>query len=294
MRHAHRPLRRHREARRRVLLELRGDVRRRRLLATLLLRDLVDHEFRLLQVLDDAVRVFLRLEGRPRADLLEPLAVPADERRGEARSIGRLERCLDEPVVDRNERLDLLLAIDDQPKRRGLHATRREPEGELAPEKAGEWIAPDAVEDAAGALRLVEVLVERAGMLEPLVDALLRDLVEEDPLDLDLLVRLLHLLHEVVGDGLTLAVGVGGEEDLLDLLGLLADVLDDLALALLFEDFVGLLEPVFDVDAAPLRQILDVPLGGNDVVVLAQVLLDGLGLGRGFDDEQRLRHLLPY
>ncbi len=98
------------------------------------------------------------------------------------------------------------------------------PKASLRHKQARQRIAPDAVEHAAGALRLVEMLVEAAGMLEAFVDALLGDLVEEDALDLHLLVRLLHLLHEVVGDGLALAVGVGGEQDLLDLLGLLADV----------------------------------------------------------------------
>ncbi len=72
-------------------------------------------------------------------------------------------------------------------------------------------------------------------MVEALVDALLRDLVEEDAPDLGLLVGVLDDLGQVVGDGLALAIGVGREQDALDLLRARPDVLDDLVLALLGE-----------------------------------------------------------
>jgi hypothetical protein len=38
-----------------------------------------------------------------------------------------LEQRLDRPVLDRLEGADLPLALDDEPQRDGLHATRRDP-----------------------------------------------------------------------------------------------------------------------------------------------------------------------
>ena len=50
---------------------------------------------------------------------------------------------------------------------------------------------------------------------------------------------------------------------------------------------VGRHPAVLDVDAeAALGQIADVPLAGDDLVIGAQVLVDRLGLGRRFDDDQ--------
>ena len=42
-----------------------------------------------------------------------------------------------------------------------------------------------------------------------------------------------------------------------------------------------------------LRQVADVPHRGLDLEVLPQELVDRLRLGRRFDDDQLLRHVLP-
>ena len=84
------------------------------------------------------------------------------------------------------ERFDFALAIDDQPQRDGLHAAGREAERELRPHEGRDVVADDAIEDAAGALRVVEVGVELARVGDAVIDALLRDLVELDAGDLAL------------------------------------------------------------------------------------------------------------
>ena len=127
-------------------------------------------------------------------------------------------------------------------------------------------------------------------MLEALFHAALRDLLEEDALDLGVLVGLRRDLHQVIRDGLALAIGVGGEQDLVGLLGSGADRFDDLRLALLFQQLVGFLEAIVDVDPAALREVFDVPLGRKDLVAGADVLLDRLRLCRGLHDEEGLGH----
>src|SRR5690606_41611118 len=45
------------------------------------------------------------------------------------------------------------------------------------------------------------------------------------------------------------------------------------------------------------RQVADVTVGGEDAIIAAQIFLDGLGLGRGFDDDklhERSLHAYAY
>ena len=204
-----------------------------------------------------------------------------------------LEPRFDEPVVDRNERITLVLAVDDDPKRRRLNTPGRKPKRKLLPKEARERIAANPIEHAPGALRLVEVRIELPRLVEPLLNAALGDLFKQDALDLGFLVRLLRHLHQVIGNRLALTVGVGCEQDLVGLLGRSPDGFDDLRLALLLEQLVGFLEALLDVDAALLREVLDVAFGRKNLVAVADVLLDGLRLGRGLHDEEDFGHRSP-
>ena len=98
---------------------------------------------------------------------LELLAVLLREARDERRSSPAAVRLRRElraavPVLLGDERLDLALAVDDEPERDALHATGGEPERELRPDERRHVVADDAVEHAPRALRVVEVLVELA------------------------------------------------------------------------------------------------------------------------------------
>ena len=126
-------------------------------------------------------------------------------------------------------------------------------------------VAVEAVEDAAGLLGVDQPGVEVAGVVDRALDGLLGDLVEHHPLDRHL--GLEHL-EQVPGDGLALAVLIGGEEELV---GVLEEPLElgDLLLLVGVDDVVGL-EAVVDVDAEPAeRALLD--LGGH---------LRGVGMSR--------------
>ena len=130
-------------------------------------------------------------------------------------------------------------------------------------------------------------------------DGRLGDLVEDHPADRHLG---LERVEQVPGDGLALAVGVRGEQQLVDALERVAQ-LGDLALLLRRHD-VERLELVVDVHAEPgprlalvlgrdvrgaARQVADVADRRLDDVVLAQVRRDLLGLGGRLDDHQAAR-----
>ena len=166
-------------------------------------------------------------------------------------------------------------------------------------------VAVEAVEDPAGLLRLDEVHVESRGFADGGQDRRLGDLVEDHPLDRDVL--RLQLVEEVPGDRLALAVLIGGE---VELVGVLEQALElgDVALLVARDDVVGL-EAVLDVDREPaprlvldlrrgvrgaVREVADVADGGLDDVARAEVPRDGAGLGRGLDDHQLVCHLLVH
>ena len=180
----------------------------------------------------------------------------------------------------------LAFSVDDEAKGDALYPPCAQAEGELAPDQGGDVVSHDSVEHPSTALRVVQVLVELARVADPVLDALLRDLVE-----LDALGRLLgrfELLGDVPRNGLSLAVGVGGEQNFVDVFRRLFQLLQDLFFA--WNDLVRLLKALLDIDAELLGEVLDVSLGCDDVEPRPQVLLDRLGLRGRLDDDERLDH----
>src|SRR5690606_17939720 len=121
------------------------------------------------------------------------------------------------------------------------------------------------------------------------VDRVLRDLVEEHtakPLAVAFLVA--ELLRHVPRDRFTLTVGVGREDDLVDVVGIATEVLDDLSLPA--DRHVLRLEAVLDVHTELARwEVADVADRGADAVVAAQILADRLRLRGRLDDHEMLR-----
>ena len=120
--------------------------------------------------------------------------------------------------------------------------------------------------------------VDGAWVVECLPDGPRGDFVEHDPVD-NLGASVLKFLVDVPGDRLALPVGVRCQEDLIDPFGRLLELSKRLGLSL--DDLVVGLKPLLNVDSeARLRQVLDVAHRGLDRVVVAQVSLQGPGLGR--------------
>ena len=81
------------------------------------------------------------------------------------------------------------------------------------------------------------------------------------------------------GNGLAFAVGIGSEDQLLGALGGGGDLLQLLGAAAF--DLPAHLEALVGAHRAVLRgQVPDMAEAGQDVIVAAQILVDGLGFGR--------------
>src|SRR5262249_53668446 len=200
------------------------------------------------------------------------------------------------PVLLGPERLDLAFAVHDELQGDGLDAAGAGATGYLAAEEVAQREAAGAVEDASGLLGLDAVHVDLAGRLQGVLDGGAGDLVEGNTEGAGL-VEVEHL-GDVPGDGLALAVGVGGEVDGVDPVGLAFEFGDDLlgplaATALAFDEDVGGLPTALDVNASQFLallafdgQVANVAVAGPHLEVATQVFLNGLGLGGRLDDYQ--------
>ena len=235
-----------------------------------------------------------------------------------------LKRGMNLPKLFRNEGVNLPLPLDDQAHRHGLHPPRREAAGDLRPQQGGDHVAHHPVQKAPRLLGVDPVGIEAARCGECLAHGAAGDFVEHHPL-VALGVAADGFL-QMPGDGFAFAVQIGGEVDgvgargeLLQLahhlllagqdfvarrpaaLRIDAHAADDLLAVLLAAvggfllrvHFAGerrLLGPLGGIDgpaiAAGGRQVADMPDAGLDDIARAQVLVDGLGLRRGFDDDQ--------
>ncbi len=275
-----------------VLLQLAGGEGRSRAAPALPFFHRADRPLGLLQRRADLLRFF-------GVGDLGLFVAAADEARVERRGLGGRQVRVDGPVFLLLEGLDLALALDDQAQRDGLHAAGGEPAAHLVPQQRRDLIPDQAVENAASLLRVHQVLVDLARMQEGLLHRTLGDLVERNAMEGDAVAAFLllaagavfgELFREMGGDGLALAVGVGRQVHGRRRLRQLLQLGDHLLLA--GNDHVIRLEVVLDVHAQDaLGQVLHVAERGLDFVVVPQVLVDRLRLGRRFDDDQRFDQL---
>jgi hypothetical protein len=117
------------------------------------------------------------------------------------------------PVLAPDESLDLLLALDDHAQGRALDAPGGQAALDLLPQQRREVEAHQVVQRAPRLLGVDQIEGQAAGMLDGLLHRPLCDLVEHHALHV-LVVQhtaLLEQLVEVPGNGLALAVRVGGQ-----------------------------------------------------------------------------------
>jgi hypothetical protein len=123
-------------------------------------------------------------------------------------------------------------------------------------------------------------------MTERVEHRILGDLVEHDTLNVDALERLSALqdLAHVPGDGLALAIRVGGEVEVAGALQRLGDLGDVLFGARV--DLPGHVEVVVRAHRAVLgRQVADMAVARQHLVVAAEVLVDRFRLRGRFNDD---------
>ena len=229
----------------------------------------------------------------------EARAVERHELSGEP-AVAGFERAFDIPVGSRAEPDARALSLDQDPRRHGLHAPRREARHDLLPEDRGDLVPVQPIEDPAGLLRVDEAAVELARVLDRGLDRRPSDLVEHHPLHGD--PRVQHL-REVPCDRFPLAVFVRREVKLAGVLQQRLELRN--LLALVGTDDVDRLEPVVDVDAHPgpgfglecgrnlarvSREVADVADRGLDHEISPEYPGDRFRFGGGLDDDEGLRH----
>ena len=242
------------------------------------------------------LRAQLALLGKVRAGR-DRVAVHGGDARAESLARRRESR-VDRPVLGAHVRHALTFPGDHEARGHRLHAAGGQGRADLAPQEGRDLVAVEAVEDAAGLLRVHEVRIQVARVLQGALDRFLRDFVEHHAAHGNLR---LQDLQEVPRDGLTLAVLISCQ---IEFVALLEELLEfgDLFLLVRVHHVVGL-ETVVHVDGEAaerpllhvlgqlggLREVADVADGGGHVVVGTQVSLDGGCLRRRLHDHELRR-----
>src|SRR4029453_7473401 len=246
-------------------------------LLALLGGDRADGPDRSAQVSQNRIGLFLVADLDRRAVTLEQLGLELGRLPG-GQADGNV------PVLLRDAAGDLGFAIANELQGDRLNAARAQPPPDLVPEQRADLVAHETVEDATRLLRIHHLLVDLGRVIERGEDAFLGDLVEHQPANL-FQVSAAELFRQMPADRFSLAVRVGGDEDRLGVLGGVLELLQDLLAA--GDYLIRGLEAVLDVDAKlALGQIADMAHRGDDLVVPAQIFIDGLRLGRRFDHNQ--------
>jgi hypothetical protein len=159
--------------------------------------------------------------------------------------------------------------------------------GQLAPQDGRQVEAHQIVQRAAGQIGLDQLHIQLTGIGHGLEHGGLGDGVEGDALDLFVLQRLLLVqdFQNMPADRLSLTVGVGRENNAVGALGRLRNL--GQAFGRLGVDLPHHGEIVVGQDGAVLgRQVADMAIGGQNLIVRTQVFIDGLGLGGALDDDE--------
>ena len=207
-------------------------------------------------------------------------------RNGCSSSLGG-EPDVDAPVLDRPERPDLALALDDQAHGDRLDAAGGQAGPDAAPQERADLVADQPVEDPAGLLGVDQLQVDLAGLRN--ASRIASRVIS---------VKVTRLASRGVGaeqrSATWKAMASPSRSKSVASTRSSARLRARFSSATCFLESVGHLvglELVLDVHAeVALGQVADVAVRGPDGVVGAQVLLDGLRLGRRLDDHQRLRH----
>ena len=175
----------------------------------------------------------------------------------------------------------LFFAFDDEANRGALHATSGESTVDLAPQDRRHLISVETVEDSACFGGVHQLVVDSTRVGEGVLDGGLGDLVEHHAVHGDLR---LQIFLEVGGNGLPLAVFVGGEIEGACILEERLQVLDDRCSAL--GQLVVRLEAVLDVDGETFAwQVGNVADRCANVESITEIFGDRFRLGGGLDDD---------
>ena len=261
-----------------ILLKRGGDERRLGLAAALALIHLGHDIAAALECGENGIRLLLVFDGQLFA------VRSGGEMSGKARAaVLGLECGIKVPVFFRLEVFHLNLAVADDADRHALHPSGGQALADLVPQKRAEFIAHQAVQLTPGLLGVKEVHVDGAGMRHALLNAFFGNLIKGDAVRLGRVKA--QNVCKVPADGFALTVRVGRKVDFVGVFRLGLQFLDERAFAL--DGDIFRLIVIFHVNAQRAGgQIADMAHTGHDGITLAEVFADGLGLGRGFHDDQ--------
>ena len=244
--------------------------------------DVRDREGRKLQVALEGLGL-VALADVETGDLL---SVRADEPGIENAAVLGRERRNERPVFLAFEGLDFEFAVADEAQCHRLHTAGRARSGELAPQNRREIEADEIIESAARQIGVDQRLIDLARIAQGGQHGILGDRVEGHALDRNALQNALVVqrFQDVPGDRFAFAIRVGRENELFRALDRPGDIVQPFAAPVV--ERPDHLEVVFGIDRAVLgRQVADMSEGGQDLVILAEIFVDRLGLGRRLDDE---------
>jgi hypothetical protein len=240
----------------------------------------------------------LGVEARSVGDL----GRPDPSKLGLELSVLDLEKSLHAGVLCDDKLAPLPFSKDDEPHGHALHPARAQPLGDDAPKERRERVAIEPVKDSARLLGADQPLVDLPRVGQGLANRLGGDLVKNDTLDFCALLWTQQLQY-VPGDALALPVLVGRQQEPLGVLGGRLELahstplvtghdVDRLVAGVQVHSEAG---PLFLPDllwnlVGLLGKVADVPVAGDDLVVLAQERADGAGLGGRLDDDEVLGH----
>ena len=188
----------------------------------------------------------------------------AEEAHREGYSLARDERDLDGPILNGNEALDLLLALDDDLCRYRLNSSCAESALDVLPKQRRDLISYDSVKDSSCLLGVYKAHIDVAGLFDRRLDHALGDLVEGD--SLRLFDRYSECCRKMPRDSLSLTVRVGCEIYFGCVLCFLLDLLDYIAFAADVD--IMSLEIIVNINAeGGFGQVTDVSYRCDDLIV---------------------------
>src|SRR5204863_4279643 len=197
-----------------ILLKFAGGERRRRTAAALFLLYAPHRPLRLLQLGADGICRLLAAD-------FKLVAGQADITGIEIGGLGTDEIGIHGPVFLLLESLDLALAVHDQAQSNGLHSPGRDAAADFIPQQRRDLVADDSVKHAPRLLRVDEIAVNVARLLECIQYGALGDFIEGHAADQWAAFLLLGFLsvnaiatqffRQVRSDGLAFAVRIRRE-----------------------------------------------------------------------------------
>ena len=178
------------------------------------------------------------------------------------------------------ERGDLAFALHDESHRHALHTTGRKTGAHFVPKHRREAETHQAVEHATRLLRIDQIQVNGARMLDGIEDGRFRDFVKHDAARCGR-VEFEHF-REVPRDGFSLAVLIGSQPDGFALLGLGAQLAHHFFLVI--GNYIDGRKSLRVHTEIFFRQIADVAETRHHLKIVAKEALDGFGLRRALHD----------